>query len=187
MASVKISGDSSGVITLAAPSASGTNTITMPASTGTMALTSDIPAGGGWTLLSTLNTTSGTSVATGTLDLSTYKSLLIDTYSVGNTGAGGKLQLTANGGSAHLMYTTAGGSSSQAMYGTTWFQLPSGIITSVFRVAQARSATSIVTSTGPGDNSGVYKSLSTSSTSITFTWDGGETFDVGQIKIYGVK
>ncbi len=180
MSSVKISGDSSGVITLAAPSASGTNTITMPASTGTLAF-------GGWTLLSTLNTTSGTSVATGTLDLSTYKSLLIDTYSVGNTGAGGKLQLTANGGSAHLMYTTAGGSSSQAMYGTTWFQLPSGIITSVFRVAQARSATSIVTSTGPGDNSGVYKSLSTSSTSITFTWDGGETFDVGQIKIYGVK
>ena len=43
MASVKLSGDSSGVITLAAPAAAGTNTITMPASTGTMALTSDVP------------------------------------------------------------------------------------------------------------------------------------------------
>jgi hypothetical protein len=85
------------------------------------------------------------------------------------------------------MYTTAGGNASQAMYGMTWFQLASGIITSIFRVAQARSATTIVTSTGPGDNLGVYQSLSTSSTSITFTWDGGETFDVGQILIYGLK
>ncbi len=180
MSSVKISGDTSGVITLAAPAVAGTNTVTLPASTGTLAF-------GGWTLLSTLNTTSGTSVATGTLDLTDYKSLLIDVYSVGNTGSGGKLQLTANGGAAHLMYTTAVGTSSQAMYGTTWFQLASGILTSVFRVAQARNATAIVTSTGPGDNSGVYKSLSTSSTSITFNWDGSEVFDVGQILIYGLK
>jgi hypothetical protein len=42
MSSVKIAGDTSGLITLAAPAAAGTNTITMPASTGTMALTSDI-------------------------------------------------------------------------------------------------------------------------------------------------
>jgi hypothetical protein len=117
----------------------------------------ETPAGGGWTLLSTLATTSGTSVATATLDLSTYKSLVIDTYSVGNTGAGGKLQLTANGGAAQLMYVTAGGNASQAMYGTTWFQLASGIITCVFRVAQARSQTTIATMTGPGDNSGVYQ------------------------------
>ena len=44
MSSVKIAGDTSGLITLAAPAAAGTNTITMPASTGTMALTSDISA-----------------------------------------------------------------------------------------------------------------------------------------------
>ena len=43
MSSVKIAGDTSGLITLAAPAAAGTNTITMPASTGTMALTGDIP------------------------------------------------------------------------------------------------------------------------------------------------
>ena len=43
MSSVKIAGDTSGLITLAAPAAAGTNTITMPASTGTMALTSDVP------------------------------------------------------------------------------------------------------------------------------------------------
>ena len=82
MASLKLSGDTSGVITLAAPAAAGTNTITMPASTGTMALTSDIPAGGGLTLLSTLTTTSGTEVTTGTLDLSTYKTVIVFLNSV---------------------------------------------------------------------------------------------------------
>ena len=42
MASIKLTGDTSGVITVSAPAAAGTNTITLPASTGTMALTSDI-------------------------------------------------------------------------------------------------------------------------------------------------
>jgi hypothetical protein len=42
MASIKLTGDTSGVITVSAPASAGTNTITMPASTGTMALTSDI-------------------------------------------------------------------------------------------------------------------------------------------------
>jgi hypothetical protein len=42
MASVVISGDSSGTITLSAPSVAGSNTITMPASTGTVALTSNV-------------------------------------------------------------------------------------------------------------------------------------------------
>jgi hypothetical protein len=39
MSSVVISGDTSGAITLAAPTVAGTNTITLPASTGSMALT----------------------------------------------------------------------------------------------------------------------------------------------------
>jgi len=38
MSSVVISGDTSGAITLAAPSVAGTNTITLPASTGTIAV-----------------------------------------------------------------------------------------------------------------------------------------------------
>jgi len=42
MSSVKISGDTSGVITLAAPAVAGTNTITLPASTGTLALESGV-------------------------------------------------------------------------------------------------------------------------------------------------
>jgi len=42
MASIKLTGDTSGEITISAPAVAGTNTLTLPASTGTVALTSDI-------------------------------------------------------------------------------------------------------------------------------------------------
>ena len=44
MSSVVISGDTSGAITLAAPSVAGTNTITLPASTGTVMVSGNMPA-----------------------------------------------------------------------------------------------------------------------------------------------
>jgi hypothetical protein len=46
MSSVVISGDTSGAITLAAPSVAGTNTITLPASTGTVVTTGSPQSGG---------------------------------------------------------------------------------------------------------------------------------------------
>jgi hypothetical protein len=44
MSSVVISGDTSGAITLAAPSVAGTNTATLPAATGTVMVTGNMPA-----------------------------------------------------------------------------------------------------------------------------------------------
>ena len=44
MSSVVISGDTSGAITLAAPSVAGTNTITLPAATGTAMVSGNMPA-----------------------------------------------------------------------------------------------------------------------------------------------
>jgi hypothetical protein len=44
MSSVVISGDSSGAITLAAPSVAGTNTATLPAATGTVMVSGNMPA-----------------------------------------------------------------------------------------------------------------------------------------------
>jgi hypothetical protein len=46
MASVVISGDTSGAITLAAPAVSGTNTATLPAATGTVMVSGNMPAFG---------------------------------------------------------------------------------------------------------------------------------------------
>tara|TARA_R110000765_G_scaffold109614_1_gene200737 strand:- start:74 stop:637 length:564 start_codon:yes stop_codon:yes gene_type:complete len=187
MSSVKISGDTSGVITVAAPAVSGTNTITMPASTGTMALTSDITSGG-LTLLATVNTTSGTSQSTSTISLTGYKNLFIDIYSVGSSGTAGKLQLTPNGGSASIMWDVSAGSSSQAMYGLYIQNLASGVVTSTCRSGLARSASAIAVTTGlPGPNTGVNQGLTTSTTEITFSFDGSEIFDVGQILVYGLS
>ena len=44
MSSVVISGDTSGAITLAAPTVAGTNTITLPAATGTVMVSGNMPA-----------------------------------------------------------------------------------------------------------------------------------------------
>ena len=183
MSSVKISGDTSGVITVAAPAVSGTNTITMPASTGTMALTSDI-AGGGLTLLSTLTTTTDTSHTTATLNLTTYKTLQIYVYSVGNTSGSQLLQFTPNGGSVTSCFDT-GPSSVQAYYQMINFDLASGVYGYSNSSNKARNLTSGV---GAGQGgSGANTGLTTSTTSIMFDWSSGATFDVGSIKIYGLK
>jgi len=58
MSSVVISGDTSGAITVAAPSVAGTNTITLPAATGTVALTS-APTFTGQATIPTINLTGG--------------------------------------------------------------------------------------------------------------------------------
>ena len=43
MASIKLTGDTSGEITISAPAVAGTNTLTLPASTSTIATTADLP------------------------------------------------------------------------------------------------------------------------------------------------
>ena len=152
-----------------------------------MALTSDITSGG-LTLLATVNTTSGTSQSTSTISLTGYKNLFIDIYSVGSSGTAGKLQLTPNGGSASIMWDVSAGSSSQAMYGLYIQNLASGVVTSTCRSGLARSASAIAVTTGlPGPNTGVNQGLTTSTTEITFSFDGSEIFDVGQILVYGLS
>ena len=46
MASIVVSGDTSGAVTLSAPSVAGTNTITLPAATGTAMVSGNMPAFG---------------------------------------------------------------------------------------------------------------------------------------------
>jgi hypothetical protein len=115
MASVVVSGDTSGAITLAAPAVAGTNTITLPATTGTMALTSDIPTGvtslngntgalKGMTLLSTTSFTSAS-----TIDITGIPTTAGTTYLlqiIGQTPNNGSLTITK----FSLRYSTDNGS-----------------------------------------------------------------------------
>jgi len=212
MANLKLSGDTSGVITVAAPAVSGTNTITMPASTGTMALTSDITteipsqtgnsgkylttngsasswgtvASGGLTLLQTVNTTSGTTVTSPTLDLSTYKMLIMDFYSVGPAVNGGYLQFTPNGGTT-TYYVDASVSTTQGFYAIVTHDLTSGNWTTAITAALGGRNDTARVGNGPNANQGVNTGLSTSTTSIAWSWDNGVAFNAGVIRIYGLK
>ena len=211
MASIKLTGDTSGVITVSAPASAGTNTLTLPAATGTVALTANITtavpsqtgnsgkylttngsasswgtvASGGMDLISTINTTSGESHTTGTISLTGYKQLFMSFYSIGSSGTAGQLQLTPNGGSATILYPVSSGSSSQAQYTLVTHDLGSGIMTAPTRVGMSRNIT-VNTAEGPG-GIGINKGLTASTTSIVFAYNGGETFNVGQILIYGIK
>jgi hypothetical protein len=74
MSSVVISGDSSGAITLAAPSVAGTNTITLPAATGTAMVSGNMPAFGYYA-------SSGTSISAGTYTKILFQTQEFDTAS----------------------------------------------------------------------------------------------------------
>lgn len=64
MASLVVSGDTSGSVTLSAPAVAGTTTITLPNTTGTMALTSQIVTPTGTLIRAPQTLTSGTSYTT---------------------------------------------------------------------------------------------------------------------------
>jgi hypothetical protein len=110
MASIVVSGDTSGAITLSAPAVAGTNTITFPASTGTIITTASsgkvipsaaLPAGTVLQVVSTLKSDTFTTTSTSFIDItglsvsitptsSTNKILVI--ASVNATGASGAVQ-----------------------------------------------------------------------------------------------
>ena len=183
MSSVKISGDTSGVITLAAPAAAGTNTITLPASTGTMALTTD---GGGVTHLGTLTTTSGTSQALAAQNFSLYNQIWIVTDNVSSGGAA-DFQVGLNGDA----YINVSAQIPAASGMWAWFRIDLRTNTFFNTFAYPAAATS---GSGTFDNlptTGGYYNLSTNyrsvtSGAITIAMEG-QTFDAGSAEIYGVS
>ena len=66
MASIKLTGDTSGEITISAPAVAGTNTLTLPASTSTIATTDDtgIQMADQWRLTANTNTSTNADVTT---------------------------------------------------------------------------------------------------------------------------
>ena len=212
MSSVKIAGDTSGLITLAAPAAAGTNTITMPASTGTMALTSNITtavpsqtgnsgkylttngsatswgtvASGGVTHLGTLTTTSGTSQALAAQNFSLYNQIWIVTDNV-SAGGAADFQVGLNGDA--VINVSAQIPAASGMW--AWFRIDLRTNTFFTNFAYPAAATS---GSGTFDNlptTGGYYNLSTNyravtSGAITIAMEG-QTFDAGSAEIYGVS
>ena len=142
------------------------------------------------TLLTTTNTTSGTTVTTATLDLSTYKILYVKLNNIGQlTDTGSALQWMNNGGG----WQTIGGSPSDTTESYMgWIKcymtdiIPNyGVISSDYG-ARGRDWNIAIT--------GSYNMKFTTAmmivpatTSISFRWLGGQTFNLGQVLIYGQK
>ena len=173
MASVVLTGDTSGQVTLSAPAIAGTNTITLPAATGTAALTSDSI---GMVLLGTLTTTSGSTQTLSGLTLTGYKALYISINNV-------SFSTTANIQLASI--ALAGGTTvnTNSFWGTVLIDLSNGSFAAPLIAAVTTSGTvSAVSNLGGGGNVGI----TTSSTSLVFSGSAGN-FDAGTITVYGMK
>jgi len=203
MASIKLTGDTSGVITVSAPAAAGTNTLTLPATTGTILdtnsalvsskLTGALPAisgaaltgidSGGLTELVSFATTSGTTITSPTLNFTGYKLIYLVATAVGlaqDTGAG--YTITPNGGSAANF--VGGYGPSVVMYASWWIDLSNGIGMGIMNTGGAERATAV----GSGATRlFVNTGITTSTTSLSFTTAAGATFNNGSFKIYGLK
>jgi len=209
MASIKLTGDSSGVITVSAPASAGTNTVTMPAATGTVALTANITTAvpsqsgnsgkylttngsatswgavvsGGLTQLASFATTSGTTVNSPTLNLSTYKFIILVFNGVGLNGdTGAEFRMKPNGGSVGKI--APGWGTTKKNYQMSIIDLSNGIGLGIGNIASDTAA--IV---GAAGGTALFRNsgLTTSTTSLAFSTASSPTFDTGSIKLYGLK
>jgi hypothetical protein len=215
MASIKLTGDTSGVITVSAPASAGTNTLTLPAATGTVALTANITtavpsqtgnsgkylttngsasswgtvAVGGVTHLGTMTTTGGTSQTIDELDFTDLNLLIFIVAQVSHSdGTSRKLSIGIAGG-ANLAIgdaVTAGNCS----IGQYTFDLRSNI----GHFAQSPGNAPITSGSNfVGGGTGHSRYLigtnlrASSSTSVTVAFEGGVTFDNGKVEVYGLK
>ena len=144
----------------------------------------EAPAGGGMTLLDTLTTTSGTSHVASGLDLSTYKTIQVYLYNVGgNSAVYSNIQWKETGGTARKISSNVDAGANA--YGSIEHQLSEGI-TSIVQASFTADTTS-ADRTGSAGGVGLNAEIDAATTSITFEWTDGATFDDGQITIYGVK
>ena len=126
MADLVLSGNTSGAITISAPSVAGTNTLTLPASTGTVLTTGSPQSGGVIQVVNASTTTTVNTASTSPIDsnltatitpkFATSKILVVINQSVGKenaTTASTLLNLVRNGSTlggsfgAYLLYTGA--------------------------------------------------------------------------------
>ena len=144
------------------------------------------PSGGGMTLLSTVATTSGTEVVAGSLTLTGYQSLMIYASDVGVTAGASLFRWKETGGTySTIAYTNT--TSSVPVYTVLNHNLITGVTginpNSYSATNTAANLALTAGSAGSGTNTGIDQAT----TSITFSTVASQTFNRGQILIYGLK
>lgn len=169
-----------GVVFTATGVGSGSGTAT----TNTWASAS-IPFPSALTLLATIATTSGTSVNSGTVDLTSYKQVQIVLNAVSNSGTSGNLTMT----DPNATTFNISGFSTTAANGITGIiniNLATGIIAGTLNNSTSTTLPSVATSGGGNVPLNGKTTFSTSSTIFTFGASAG-AFDAGSILVYGIK
>ena len=145
---------------------------------------------GGKTLLGTLTTTSGTSHALTSQNLSSFNTLQLVFAQVSHSAGSGKQMTIKIGSGAVQTISSDETSATNSIRGTYNLDLLTNIETLIWSTDQA-PITSGNSNTGSGVRAGVYDAAtnlqSLTSTTITVAWTTGSTFDNGKVKIYGLK
>lgn len=140
------------------------------------------------TLLTTLNTTSGTELTTATLNLTTYKTIYVKITNIGQgTDTGSKLQWKNNGGAYQDIFNAP---SDTVESGHAYIICrPTELIPNYYQWTDPWGTRgrdwNIAVGGGPNYKYTTAMMILPSTTSISFKWASGQTFNLGQILIYG--
>jgi hypothetical protein len=140
------------------------------------------------TLLTTLNTTSGTELTTGTLNLTTYKTVYVKLVNIGQgTDTGSVLQWKNNGGTYQTLLP-APSDTAESGHGYVICR-PAELIPN-YKTWTSPWGTrgrdwNINVGGGPDYKYTTAMMIVPATTTMSFKWLGGQTFNLGQILIYG--
>ena len=140
------------------------------------------------TLLTTLNTTSGTELETATLNLTTYKTIYVKITNIGQgTNTGSNLQWKNNGGAYQDIFNQPSDTAESGM--AYIICRPADLIPNYYQWTSTYGARgrdwNIAVGGGPSYKYTTAMMILPSTTSISFKWASGQTFNLGQILIYG--
>ena len=185
---ITATGSLTGLTTAITPAQGGTG-LTAVGSSGNLltsngtAWTSTAPAAsGGMTLLGTLTTTSGTSQTLSALTLTNYKFLQISVNNVGYSSGTTNAALAIN---TYNFTRDLTSTVNQGYYGMLFIDLSSGAAVAPMTQGSFTVTNSVIFSAG--DCYGNLSAINTSTTSLAFTFNTGNTFGTGTIKVYGVS
>ena len=148
-----------------------------------------LPAGGGVSLLGAIATTSGTSVALASVNLSLYNKVYFNFDQVSPATGSSTLRISINGAATLDLGTAI--ANDRALFGELMLDLNSNVMNLSQSSPSGTPITSGNASDGANEKNFLYQVQTDltglTSVPLTFTWSTGHAFDNGRILVYGLK
>jgi hypothetical protein len=143
------------------------------------------PVAGGMTFLTTIATTSGNSVTSASVVLTTYKQVMFIFNNISQNGVSGSFQMTDPNATKFTLCNNPA-NAARGIGGAATIDLSTGVMTSTLSENMETTLPNYNIS-ATTNRLGIGKTtFSTSTTSFTFSITSG-TFDAGSITVYGIK